>query len=84
MYGYYADITDLFGSGQGGSYTITLVPPPDPTPDSTPQGSLTTWFGATVTVVYDTTPCDQISELVWKTGADYYYGEGTTPHPRPA
>ncbi len=68
---YASVITDLFGDGAAGSYTIDITPPTDPIDAGT-----STWWGATVTVAYDTSPCDQVSEIKWKIGADWYFGGG--------
>jgi hypothetical protein len=69
VYGYYDNITDLFGDGSAGTYSVELTPPPDDL--GPPQNH---WWGATVTVVYDTTPCGEVTQVFWKVGADYYFG----------
>lgn len=68
VYSYYDDITDEFPTAAG-SYDIDITPPPDPSTQSR-----NAWWGASVTVVYDTTPCATQSEIVWKIGGDYYFG----------
>ncbi len=68
VYAYYDDITDLFGDGSAGTYDVAVTPPAD-----TAAGR-NHWWGASITVVYDTTPCAEIAQLIWKIGADYYFG----------
>ena len=68
-YGYATDITGLFGDGSAGSYAIDITAPGAP-----PPGVLNTWWGATVTVVYDTSPCSDVSQIIWKIGTDFYFG----------
>ena len=69
VFTYAATITDLFGDGAAGTYSIDITPPTDPT-----DAGGSTWWGATVTVAYDTSPCDQETEIVWNIGADWYFG----------
>ena len=68
IYAWWADITDLFGPGDPGAYNVSIEP--------FATHGVGTAYGATVTVVYDTTPCAEISQIIWKIGADYYFGGG--------
>jgi hypothetical protein len=65
-YAWWGDITSLFTGGGAGTYTVDIAPFATP-------GRGVSW-GAVVTVVYDTSPCSAPNELLWKTGADYYFG----------
>ncbi|WP_163540918.1 hypothetical protein [Occultella kanbiaonis] len=76
VYGYVADITDLFGAGAAGAYTVNITPPVDGI--DLPEAR---WGGATVTAVYDSSPCDDVATVIWKTGADYYFGGNSTSSP---
>ncbi len=69
VYAYYGDATSLFDDGPG-TYEVEIAPPPDP------GTGRNRWWGASVTVVYDTAPCAEVAELIWKVGADYYFGGG--------
>src|SRR5699024_1425825 len=75
-YGYVADITDLFASGAAGTYTVDVTPPVDGV-----SGGQNRWGGATVTAVYDSSPCEDIATVIWKSGADYYFGGNSTSSP---
>ncbi|HSF87377.1 MAG TPA: hypothetical protein VLG28_17195, partial [Acidimicrobiia bacterium] len=71
VFTYATVITDLFGDGAAGTYTVDITPPTDPVDAGT-----STWWGATVTVAYDTSPCDEVTDISWKVGADWYFGGG--------
>ena len=75
-YGYVADITELFAGGAAGSYTVDVTPPVDGI-----DGGENRWGGATVTLVYDSSPCEDVATVIWKTGADFYYGGNSTSSP---
>lgn len=75
-YGYQADITDLFGSGDAGAYTVNVTPPVDGLDSGESR-----WGGATVTAVYDSSPCEDIATVIWKAGTDYYFGGNSTSSP---
>lgn len=75
-YGYHADITDLFGAGQGGAYTVNVTPPIDGI--DLPEAA---WWGATITAVYDDAPCVAQKTAIWKSGVDYYFGGNSTSSP---
>ncbi len=66
VFAWWADITPMFGTGDPGLYDIDIAS------FATPGVGLS--WGAAVTVVYDTTPCAAPSRIIWKIGADYYYG----------
>ncbi len=72
LFAWYADVTDLFGVGSAGAYNVDVEPFSSP-------GFL---WGATVTVVYDTGPCEIESQLTWKVGADYYFGRSAAVESR--
>ncbi|WP_159619108.1 DUF7507 domain-containing protein [Ruania rhizosphaerae] len=75
-YGYVADITDLFGSGDAGTYTVDVTPPVDGIDDGENR-----WGGATVTAVYDSSPCEDEATAIWQSGIDYYFGGNSTSSP---
>ncbi len=75
-YGYAADITGLFTGNAAGTYTVTVTPPVDGI-----DGGENRWGGATITAIYDDSPCTIDSTTVWKTGVDYYYGGNSTSSP---
>ncbi|HLR95718.1 MAG TPA: hypothetical protein VK053_14425, partial [Jiangellaceae bacterium] len=75
-YGYVADITDLFASGAAGTYTVNVTPPVDGV-----DGAQNRWGGATVTAVYDSSPCEDTATVIWKGGVDYYFGGNSTSSP---
>ena len=75
-HGYFAEITDLFGDGEPGAYTVEVTPPVDG--QGPPENHLP---GATVTAVFDTSPCGEISQVIWKTGADFYFGGAAETSP---
>ncbi|HIZ36463.1 MAG TPA: hypothetical protein H9815_11845 [Candidatus Ruania gallistercoris] len=75
-YGYVADITDLFTGGDAGTYTVNITPPIDGV-----DGGENRWGGATVTLVYDSSPCEDVATVIWKTGADFYFGGNSTSSP---
>ncbi len=66
IFAWYADVTSLFGAGEPGTYTV------DVSPFATPNVGFN--WGATITVVYDTSPCEAESLVNWKIGTDYYFG----------
>ncbi|QTX05364.1 hypothetical protein [Agromyces archimandritae] len=74
-HGYLADVTELFGDGDPGAYRVTLTPPDVGLPGEN------VWWGATVTVLYDTSPCATPSRVLWKSGADYFFGGAGAPNP---
>lgn len=75
-YGYVADITDLFGAGAAGTYTVNVTPPVDGV-----DGGENRWGGATVTLVYDSSPCEDVATVIWKAGTDFYFGGNSTSSP---
>ena len=75
-YAYVADITDLFAGGGAGTYTVGVTPPVDGV-----DGGENRWGGATVTLVYDSSPCEDVATVIWKTGADFYFGGNSTSSP---
>ena len=75
IYGWWADITDLVGDGEAGEYTFDIEP------FASFPGPGRSW-GAAVTVVYDTSPCDPpVSEVIWKIGADFIFGGAPSTPP---
>lgn len=75
-YGYVADITELFSGGAAGTYTVNVTPPVDGV-----GGGENRWGGATITAVYDSSPCEDVAMVIWKTGADFYFGGNSTSSP---
>ncbi|WP_147915722.1 hypothetical protein [Ruania zhangjianzhongii] len=75
-YGYVADITDLFSGGVAGNYTVNVTPPVDGI-----DGGENRWGGATITAVYDSSPCEDVATVIWKAGADFYFGGNSTSSP---
>ncbi|MEL6890411.1 MAG: LPXTG cell wall anchor domain-containing protein [Actinomycetota bacterium] len=73
-FAYWEDATALFDGGAG-TYSVDFTPPPDLLPGQNH------WWGATVTVVYDTSPCGAFNDFFWKIGADYYFGGSVTQSP---
>jgi hypothetical protein len=66
IYSWWADVTDLFGAGTAGNYTVDVA-------RFATRGIGIAW-GGTVTVVYDTTPCGQTYQAMWNVGVDHYFG----------
>jgi hypothetical protein len=74
VYGWWADITTMLGDGEAGEYTFDIEP------FASFPGPGRSW-GAAVTVVYDTSPCPGVSEVLWKIGADFVFGGATDTPP---
>ncbi|MCW4457280.1 hypothetical protein [Microbacterium sp. MPKO10] len=75
-YGYVADITNLFSGNAPGTYTVNVTPPVDGI-----DGGENHWGGATITAIYNDSPCSVDSTTVWQTGVDYYYGGNSSSSP---